>query len=304
MKSRRQTLLDRMNSQLDLIREFHQTSLSEGEDTGIGTRALIERLITLRKELVALRPEEEERLPSYLEWKEAGPALAELEALLAETGADPVFSEHPFSRLQESLFIFAYTTPGLRRRAATGAGRIGRGRDDAGRLPAGTRRGRKIPSGSKIWFSFPYCFIPAGPYRSSRAGRSRPAGGERTGASYAALPAVAGQAWQQAMEKNADWTDKLGRAGRRPRRWRWLREHEGSFLGMLNGAWRKLKQQLQQRYDFSRHSVKPSYTTVLESLQAEYAAAGAVEEARRQLEAEVSAGKYRYGMAQHRPAAK
>jgi predicted DNA-binding WGR domain protein/DNA polymerase III delta prime subunit len=282
MKSRRQTLLDRMNSQLELIREFHQTSLLEGKDTGMGTRALIERLITLRKELVALRPEEEERLASYLEWKEAGPWLAELEAQLAETGADPVFSEHPFSRLRESLFTSATPHRDLGDALQQALTVLDEAETmlDACRLEPVRAQD---PERLKTLVQFSILLYPL-----ARTGHLALADPDRQEAKelgrhmlqYRQLQ----QAWQQAMEKNADWTDKLGRQDVAAALALAAR-HEGSFLGMVNGPWRKLKQQLQQRYDFSRHSVKPSYTTVLESLQAEYAAAGAVEEARHQLEA-------------------
>ena len=107
LRTRRQGLVDRMNVQLDLLREFHEVSQAEDKEAGIGTRALIERLIELRAELVPLSPVEEEWLPSYREWRQAGPVPGELEAMLEETGAEPVFAVHPFSRLREALFTSA-----------------------------------------------------------------------------------------------------------------------------------------------------------------------------------------------------
>ena len=285
MKSRRQGLLDRMNSQLELIREFHQTSLLEGKDTGIGTRALIERLITLRKELVALRPEEEERLPSYLEWKEAGSGLAELEAQLAETGADPVFSKHPFSRLRENLFF----SPTPHRDLGDALQQALTVLEEADRLLLACRlEPAQVQDPERIRNLVQFSVLL---YPLARTGHLALADPDRQEAIELGRHMLhyrqSQQAWQQAMEKNADWTDKLGQQDVVPALTLAAR-YESSYLGMLNGPWRKLKQQLQQRYDFSRHSVKPSYTTVLESLQAEYAAAGAVEEARHQLEASTS----------------
>jgi predicted DNA-binding WGR domain protein/DNA polymerase III delta prime subunit len=282
MKSRRQALLERMNSQLDLIREFHQTSLLEGKDTGIGARALIERLIALRKELVALRPDEEERLPSYLEWKEAGPGLAELEALMAETGADPVFNAHPFSRLRESLFTSATPHRDLGDALQQALAVL----EDADRLLLACRlEPTQVQDPERIRNLVQFSVLL---YPLARTGHLALADPDRQEAielgrqmlHYRQLQ----EAWQQATGRNADWTDKLDRQDVAPALALATR-HEGSFLGMLNGPWRKLKQQLQQRYDFSRHSVKPSYTTVLTLLQAEYAAGGAVEDARHQLEA-------------------
>jgi predicted DNA-binding WGR domain protein/DNA polymerase III delta prime subunit len=282
MKSRRQTLLDRMNTQLDLIREFHQTSLSEGKDTGIDTRALIERLIALREELVALRPEEEEQLPSYLEWKEAGPGLAELETLLAETGADPVFSAHPFCRLREAIF----SSPTPHRDLGDALQQALAVLEEADRLllacqlePAQLRDPERI----RHLVQFSVLLYPL-----ARTGHLALADPDRAEAKelgrqllhYRQLQA----SWQEATEKNAGWTDKLGEQDVELALALALK-HDGTFLSMLNGPWRKVKQQLQQRYDFSRHSVQPSYTIVLELLKAEYEAALQVEETRRQLEA-------------------
>ncbi len=282
MKSRRQTLLDQMNSQLDLIREFHETSLIVGNDTGKGARALIERLITLREELVALRPEEEELLPSYLEWKEAGPGLAELEAQLAETGADPVFSAHPFSRLREA--IFSSPTPHRDLGEALQQALAVLEEVDRLLLACGLEPAQvQDPVRVRNLVQFSVLLYPL-----ARTGHLALADPDRKEAielgrqllHYRQLQ----EAWQEAIEKNACWTDKLGEQDVELALALALK-HDDSFLGMLNGSWRKLKQQLQQRYDFSRHSVKPSYTTVLELLKAEYVAARQVENTRRQLEA-------------------
>ncbi|HXO77036.1 MAG TPA: AAA domain-containing protein, partial [Puia sp.] len=105
LKNQRQLLVDRINIQLDLLREFHTTSLSYGKDTGMPVRQLIERIILLREELTALAPKDEENLPGYTDWQAARPVLSELEATLEEMGADPVFSAHPFSRIQEEILL-------------------------------------------------------------------------------------------------------------------------------------------------------------------------------------------------------
>ena len=105
LKTRRQSLLDKMSGQLDIIREFHDISNSEGPDSGISVRLLIERLLTLREELPRLPPAEEELLSTYREWRESASVLAELAAFLDQTGVEPVFAAHPFSRVREELFF-------------------------------------------------------------------------------------------------------------------------------------------------------------------------------------------------------
>lgn len=53
---------------------------------------------------------------------------------------------------------------------------------------------------------------------------------------------------------------------------------EGSVLRWLQPAWWQLRGEINRRYDFSRHAVRPGYGAVLRALADEHAAAAAVEE--------------------------
>jgi len=105
LKERREALLHNMNRHLELIREFHDVCLSEDKSTGMTVRDLIERIVALREELVTLSPAEEELLPSFQEWGAARPVIMELEAMLDGTGAGTCFCGHPFSLVQETIFL-------------------------------------------------------------------------------------------------------------------------------------------------------------------------------------------------------
>jgi predicted DNA-binding WGR domain protein len=62
------------------------------------------------------------------------------------------------------------------------------------------------------------------------------------------------------------------------------RRYEGSFFRFFSGTWRKLKATVAACYDFSKHPIKPTITSVLERLHA----AHVVTAAHRQLKAELS----------------
>src|SRR5258707_4039203 len=102
LKSRRESLLQTMDRQLELIREFHDRSLEQGKDTGITGRALIEKIIELRHELVEINPRQEEWLPSYKEWQASAGVVSELETILQVTGAGAALSLQPFRQVQEA----------------------------------------------------------------------------------------------------------------------------------------------------------------------------------------------------------
>jgi hypothetical protein len=92
------------------------------------------------------------------------------------------------------------------------------------------------------------------------------------------------EAMQQAETRNVHWLDRLDEQDLEAALVLTAR-YEGRFLSGMSGAWRKLKRQLQQRYDLSRHSVRPSFVSLLEYLKAEYVAAAAVTQARQRLQA-------------------
>ena len=253
LRSRRQGLVDRMNGQLDLLREFHETSLAETGDAGVATRDLIERLIGLRQELVPLSPGEEEWLPSYREWQEAGPVLAELEIMLEETGAEPVFALHPFSRLREALFSSATPHQGLAEalhQALTVLTEAEQLLERCRLEPAQT----DDPDRLRQLVQFAVLLYPL-----ARTGHLALADPDRQEAvelgRHLKEYRRSQEVLQQAAERNIHWRDRLDERDVETALALAVR-YEGRFLSGLNGGWRRLKQQVQRRYDLSRHSVR------------------------------------------------
>lgn len=280
LRTRRQGLVDRMNGQLDLLREFHEVSLAM--EAGIATRALIERLIELRAELVPLSPVEEEWLPSYREWREAEPVPGELETMLEETGAEPVFAAHPFSRLREAIFTSA--TP--HRDLAEALKEALAVMTEAEQLLQGSRlEAAQVADPDRLRQLVQFAVLL---YPLARVGQLALADPDRVEArelgrqiqEYKRLQ----EALRQAAERNVPWQDRLDEKDLEAALALAAR-YEGRFLSGVVGAWRKLKHELQQRYDLSRHSVRPSFVSLLEYLKAEYTAAAAVGQARQRLQA-------------------
>jgi predicted DNA-binding WGR domain protein len=281
LRSRRQGLVDRMNGQLDLLREFHEVSLAETGDAGVGTRELIERLITLRQELAPLSPGEEEWLPTYREWLEAGPVLKELETILEETGAEPVFAAHPFSRLREALFSSATPHRDLAEALQQALAVL----TEAEQLLQNCRLEPGFiddPDRLRQLVQFAVLLYPlaqTGLLALADPDREEARELGRQLKEYRRLL----ETYQQAAELNIHWRDRLDEQDVEAALAVAV-HYEGRFLSGLNGGWRRLKRQVQQRYDLSRHSVRPTYVSVLEGLKAEYAAEAAVGQARQRLQ--------------------
>ena len=281
IRQRRQSVLDKMNVQLDILREFHNTSTAEGKETGIATRQLIERIIALRPHLADLSPREEEALPAYREWQESAPLITLLEEALGEAGADPVFAQHPFSCIAETIFLSANPHQALEsavQQALLGLEEVEAVIRNSGVAPQQVAG----PEQLKTLVQFAVLLYPL-----ARAGHleladpdSEPARVlEREIHHYRQQQ----QVYQQDLQKNSYWEHKFSEQDLE-NALTLAAKQEGSFMGFLNGSWRRLKRQLQQDYDFSRHSVKPSFQSILESLKAEYAAARQVAQTRQQLQ--------------------
>jgi len=291
LRSQRQGLVDRMNTQLDLLREFQEVSLAvdgglaadggRTVDAGIGTRALIERLIELREELVPLTPGEEEGLPSYREWREAGPVLGNVEAMLEETGAEPVFAAHPFSRLREALFSSERPHRDLTEALQQALTVL----TEAEQLLQNCRLEpghADDPNRLKQLVQFAVLLYPL-----ARAGQLALADPDREEArelgrkmmEYGRLREVL----EKAKARNVHWIERLEEQDLEAALALAVR-YEGRFLSGLSGAWRKLFKEVHRRYDLSGHSVRPSIVSLLEQLKAEYAAAAAVGLARQRLQ--------------------
>lgn len=280
LKATRQSLLDKMNGQLDLIREFHDTSNSEGPDTGASVRLLIERLLVLREELPRLSPVEEEILSGYREWRESAPALAELSAFLEDTAAEPVFSAHPFSRVREELFFSAAPHRALSealQQALTALEKVTRLLADLAIDPVLMQERGRL--NNLVQFAeLLYPLAVSGLLALADPNREEAKELERRLQRYRQLQ----EACREAGGKNQRWTRKLEENDLDQALSLAIR-YEKSFFGALRRSWQKLKRQLNERYDFAGLAVRPSYTHLLELLKAEYAAAARVDDYQREL---------------------
>jgi len=281
LKTSRQLLLDRINVQLDLIREFHTTSLSAGKDTGIGVRQLIEDLILLREELVPVEAKEEELLPDYPDWKAAGAVLKELDSVLEETGADPVFATHPFSRIQENILLSAAPHQTLDQVLQQALAAL----DETERLLGSCRvdpRHMQDMERLKNLIQFAvllYPFAQTGFMRlADPDGKEAKELGRRL-RHYRQQQGI----YQQALKKNEDWTQKLPRQDL-DAAIALAVKYENTFSGRFNGSWKRLRKQIQNSYDISRLAIKPSFRSLLEQLKEEYQAGADVEQTKLRLE--------------------
>ena len=277
MKDRRESLLRRMGRHLELIREFHETALREDKDSGITVRSLIDSIIALRDLLPALDPGEEEGLPSYAEWKTAAPVLAMLDAVMEDTGAGLIFSEHPFSRLQQAIILADSPYRTLEKaleEALQSIKEVETPLLDCHLEPGHLQEHDRL----KNLVQFAVLLYPLA--RSGTMALADP-DSEESGQLEKNLLVYRRQqeALGLASQKNKHWKQKLKEQDL-DAALELTHHQEGSFLGRFNGPYRKLKRRLRESYDLAAHAVTPSWSSILTMLKTEYEAAGQLEQTR------------------------
>lgn len=262
----RKNVLDNIQKQLQLISHFHETSNTATETTGIEIRRLIERIISLHKNLLSFDSKEEEILAHYADWLKIGSEIHELSTALVEAGAEPAFAEHPFSKINHEIFGFDKPLTVLEERILTSRNLLEVATQTivTSRIFADSQPGieevKKLVDIALVIQplaesnSLKYIFDP-------RFGRDFDFQVNEYLQYY--------QKHQAIIDKNKNWrvkfddqdtTSGISIAS----------QHEASFFGFFSGAWRSLKKKVNDAYDFSSHQVKPTYLAVLQNLKEEY----------------------------------
>lgn len=281
LKSRRQQLLDRMNTQMEVIRAFHDTSVSLGPDTGLDVRQLIERVILMRSELVPLEAKSEEMLPVYTEWLGSSAVLRELSGVLDEMGSEPVFSAHPFSRIQEALLLASNPHQALDTALEEALAMV----DETEKLLIDCRvdiqyvNDRERLKGLVQFAVLLHPFAQNGLIQIANADSKVAKDFGKRLVKYNKQQEV----YQQVLRKNEHWRHKLPSSDL-DAAIELAANQERKFFSFLNGAWKRLKKQVQESYDLSQHTVKPAVRSLLEQLKAEYVALASLEEMKLRLE--------------------
>lgn len=281
IREKRNTILEKIRKELEIIRQFHETCKSQPEIAGTEVRKLVERIVELKSELLPLDKKQEETFPHFKEWQQFGVAIRQLSKSLEETGAEPAFADHPFSKLHDKVFASDQPNSLLENLVA-----------HAGKL---VNEINSILNTSNVPAEFTQPLntlknlvgdaIALEPLAESNnlkvvePGSNAAQTFDKDILSYRQKQ----NAHQLAQQHNSNWKNKFSEQDTH-QALELAAKHEKSFFSFLNGNWRALKKNLHNSYNFSAHQVKPAYSKILQSLKAEYAAMHAATETRKELE--------------------
>lgn len=269
LQIQRADLITKMQEQLDVIRHFHVTHATTHPLAGMATRKLIEKAIVLKEHLVALQPSELELLPHYKEWLTFGESVKALADAFNEAGMDDTFAAHPLSRVKDDVFLDENPVTLLKKIL-----------QDTLKMVQDIRHfidqhNLTVDGDHTITFlkahvdnaSLLHPLVESHGLALIDPHHATAKQFELDIQQYKQLK----HSFSALVEQNTYWRTKFSEQDTL-NALALASTSESAFLGFLNSNWRKLKKQLQQCYDFSKHHVRPRYSAVLEQLKLEYEA--------------------------------
>ncbi|WP_434570477.1 AAA domain-containing protein [Pseudomonas sp. Z3-6] len=267
LQARRSAVLATMTQQLDLIEHFEQAMAAVPQTLACSVRELVRHLIELPSAAAKLPPEALERLPEWRRWQSQNELTGRLYQAMTERFGLDSFARHPFSRLASSVITHEHAYGQLKAFLDEASGLMDSVEpllessssllsSDTGLVDAQvlTQTAEQM-SGSNL-VSHLDLLEPGSP------------GSQTLHAEHAALQTLTVQQ-HSIRETNRHWRDKLDAQDTQGAQ-ALVQRLEGSLLRWLQPAWWRLRSELQRRYDFSQHAIRPSYRSVLDNLAGEH----------------------------------
>lgn len=273
----RKAALATLESELDALDRFTAQLDSIPDEAGVSVSALYQRLITLRgipngNEETSPAAAWIESFPHYREWLAGSGQVLRLAAALEEAGADPVFANHPFSRIadrviqaDEPVGLLEKALDGLENKLSDLSDALARTGLDENLLDSPPGVGRLLDAACTLRPLARKGLLGLLDVRSVQSTALADLCGEF---------ATSQKMLDAARSHTAHWREKLTPADTAAALAQ-AAECKG-ILAVLKPSWWRLRKVLDRCYDFSKHAVKPTWKTILGQLAAEHSAAAAV----------------------------
>ena len=273
----RQALLKGIEQDVLALHRFDAAMQAVPEHVGNPLRELVHRLVALRAHQVSLTQQQREALPSYTVWQRHADLALQLHRTLVDSAGVDALARHVFARLSDKLIRHDRPIAHLSELSDCSEALLDRCvevlsevlPEQAGQLTladllAVTDHARRL-AGMAERGQLSLLDAASELRRQLDAMMSELAACDR---------AVA-----KAAEQTMHWTDKLNAADAQIALAQASRQ-ENSLLRWLQPSWWRLSKELERRYDFKRHPVRPLPSQIIRNLIAEQQAQAVLDEAR------------------------
>ncbi len=274
----RKAVITRVENDIEALTRFDRVMRSVPDRMGVFVRELLHRLVTLKHDLPIVTPGEAESLPNYGEWVTHGDLARRLAETLQDVADCESLAEHPFRRLSSEVIRSERPLERLRELANEAEAMIDEieAELDGLALPAGLGETlselESMVALAVAWRGLASrgqldLLVPSSPiFARLRDVVARLAEADRIAAEAAGRTGF----WREKLSQT-DLTAAIAEA----------RASEQSWMRFFKPSWWRLKRVVAERYDFSRHAIRPKYLTILNDLDAEFQSVAARDSARR-----------------------
>lgn len=270
--TKRNVLLQQLTIEIEKLKVFHSSNAETYTEANTSVRALIGKVIALQPHLIPVSDYHDDLLPTYKYWTEVEEDIQQLSEALEEISAEPRFAEHPFSKINEDLFLRDNTYSIINQLSE----HIKNSFEQVNKVLALNQLPAEYESIKQL-----SGLIEEAVSLSHFAETNNLALVDNSSEQSAQFNELVKslnkeqQVYGQLNQKNENWVNKFTSRDLETAL-PIAEKNEGAFFSFLSGSWRSLKKQMQKSYDFSKHQVKPSFKAILHLLQEEYQSAGEI----------------------------
>lgn len=265
----RNTLLAEIDTQIKLLEQYDEGLSSVYEHTGVSLRQLIHRLIELKNSHQQLNAAEMELLPDFKLWSQFGKLVGKLNEAVKQNSSVTSWAAHPLSTLNKNVFDQELPVNYLNTHIKNLKQLLSEIETEISshHLPDGANQNfdRLVTLIKNVSSLKPLAL--SGNVQLLDKNSSRYFSFKQSLSDLKQLQ----EEYAATQKKNSNWLTRIAENDVAAAR-EMIEKHEGKFFSFLNGEFRRLKKLLNESYNFSAHSVKPSMRQVLTDLEKEYQA--------------------------------
>ena len=278
---KRNKALEQLRLQVTFLDKYHATGHHFYDKAGLRVRELIDQLVNLQQHLQPLSVQQQEQLPYFHRWQEFGNVLERLHQALDDSGAAETFAEHPFSKVNEQVF--------LQQQPASLLAELTENIQHLLLQITAVMERYKVPQEQRDSFQQLKSLIQDAVLLQPLAANNHVQLANAQTQEHKAFEQQVKQHKQLQEQQsklttlNSNWNNKFSEADTQ-QALGIAHKYETSFFRFLSGNWRRLKKQMQLSYNFRQHQLPPSITHVLEQLQQEYTVTAQLHHSKQQFE--------------------
>lgn len=267
--------LAEIDRELSILGHFSQAMSTVHAQAGVELRQLLHRLVELRDAMPELPATAQESLPPYRIWTEFGAVVRRLSETLRDIGEAPVFAQHPLRHVRGEVIRSGAPLATLQLQLTRAHAYLQRVADAMTASGLSLEQWNSVDAVLSLASYVGSIREPAacGQLHLTQPDDPNTKGYDRLCRDYESRV----RKLEKARRETVHWREKLSPADTDAALAQ-ARAVEGKLLRFLNPGWHRLHKVMTERYDFSRHVVKPRLTKLLEDLASEHQAAQVVAE--------------------------